>query len=144
MVTMEQSNLGSKPRKPAVGAADRGHNPLYLKKPEPLPIALLKDPRSRWPGTSIREKWALWLGILEDLPGMGQEMSLGKDLRKLWKNPPHRLSCMKRTWEGMELGNKYSWVFVKNLKIFSMCTKILLAYFVWGFKGASILISCVP
>lgn len=52
---MEQSNLGSKPRKPAVGAADRGHNPLYLKKPEPLPIALLKDPRSRWPGTSIRE-----------------------------------------------------------------------------------------
>lgn len=96
METMEQSNLGSLPHQPADGAADQGPWPTVLEEARATSPCTAEGPLSRWPGTSLREKWAHWLGILEDLQGIGQERSQ-KDLRKLWKNPPPSLFCMKCT-----------------------------------------------
>ena len=100
--TMEESNLGSPPCQPAGGAADQGPWPTVLEEARATSLCTAERPPSQWPGTSLREKWAHWLGILEDLWGIGQETSQ-KDLRKLWKNPPPSLSCMKCTWKRMDV-----------------------------------------
>lgn len=105
------------------------HGPLYLKKPEPPSLCTADGPHSRWPGTSLRDKWARWLGILEGLQGMGQAMPLEKYSQKLWRNTPPFMHEM-HMGEKWILDNKYSWVFVKKLKIFSICTNIILAYYV--------------
>lgn len=69
--------------------------------------------------------------------------------KRIWENSGkiHHIAFCAWSAHGREwmLGNNYSWVFVKNLSIFSICTKILLAYYVCEIiKCCSTLISCVP
>lgn len=99
METMEQSNLGSLPHQPTDGAADQGPWPTVLEEARATSPCTAEGPPSRWPGTSLREKWAHWLGILEDLQGIGQGR-FEKDLRKFWKNPPPNLFLHKMHTEG--------------------------------------------
>lgn len=128
MGTLEQSNLGSKPYQPVGGAADRGPRPPVLEEARATSLCTAHGPHSRWPGTSLRDQWARWLGILEGLQGMGQDTSLEKYLQKLWKNTPPFMHEM-HMGEKNEFLDEYSWVFVQNLKIFSICTNIILAYY---------------
>lgn len=82
METVDPSNWGSQPRRPAGGAAESGLGPLYLKRPELPPWALPRGLPPWWSGPWLRGRRAP--------QRTGQEVSLEKDSGKLWEHPPPR------------------------------------------------------
>lgn len=122
--TMEQSNLGSKPPKLADTWRSQSHLPTHCWRTCP-PILHGLVPH-------------LEVSMLAWHPGgpagMGQEMSIEKDLRKFWKNPPQSHLYMKCRWEDGMLGNKYIWVFAKNLNILNLYKNLTGSLCVWDAK----------